>query len=163
MSSLNRSIYRHPSLTDINKFLIDLSSSLFELSNCNKSLYSLGNVNINTDQNNRTTLAIDYINVSLCHRAFAVITIPPRVTPTFATVIDHIISNDLKHEILPFVLSDCFTDHYPVACYVKAFNTKIFKNKADIIYSETNQTLTVKPSPSNYRQISFIILIVNLF
>ena len=60
-------IYRHPSLTEINKFLNDLSSCLFELSNCNKSFYLLGDVNINIDPNNRTTVAIDHINVLLCH------------------------------------------------------------------------------------------------
>ena len=127
-------IYRHPSLTEINKFLNDLSSSLFELSNCNKSFYLLGDVNININQNNRTTVAIDYINVLLCHGAFPVITIPTRVTSTFASVIDHIISNDLKHEILLFVLRECLAGHYPVACYVKALNPKISKNQAKIIY-----------------------------
>ena len=49
-------IYRHPSLTKINKFLNDLSSCLFELSSCNKSFYLLGDVNINIDQNNRITI-----------------------------------------------------------------------------------------------------------
>ena len=60
-------IYRRPSLTEINKFLSDLFACLFELSNCNKSFYLLGNVNINIDQNNLINLAIDYINILLCH------------------------------------------------------------------------------------------------
>ena len=39
-----------------------------------------------------------------------------------------------EKEMLPFLLRDCLTDHYQVACYVKAFNPKISKNKAKIIY-----------------------------
>ena len=75
-----------------------------------KSFYLLGDININIDQNNHTNLAIDYINIILCQGAFPVITIPTtqcRVTPTSAAVVDHIISNDLKYEILPFILRDC--------------------------------------------------------
>ena len=94
----------------IYKFLTDLSSRLFELSNCTKLFYLLADVKININQSNRTNLAIDYINILLCHRAFTVITIPTKVAPTSATVIDHIISNDLKHKVLPFVLRDYLTD-----------------------------------------------------
>ena len=44
------------------------------------------------------------------------ITTPIRVTDTFATIIDHIITNDTKHPILPGILYSDISDHYPIFC-----------------------------------------------
>ena len=43
-------IYRHPSLTEIDKFLLDFASCLADISASNKIFYALGDFNINIDK-----------------------------------------------------------------------------------------------------------------
>ena len=44
-----------------------------------------------------------------------------RVTSSSATVLDHIITNENKHQILPVVIDYDITDHYPVAALVHTY------------------------------------------
>ena len=55
----------------------------------------------------------------LSNGGFPTITIPTRLTPTTSTIIDHIVTNDIKHRIEPFVMKDDLTDHYPIGCCIK--------------------------------------------
>ena len=43
---------------------------------------------------------------------------PTRVTPSSGTIIDHILTNDSKHHIIPLVFDYDITDHYPVAALI---------------------------------------------
>ena len=43
---------------------------------------------------------------------------PTRVTNKTATVIDHIITNDTAHSILPHVILTSLTNHYAITCKV---------------------------------------------
>ena len=56
-------IYRHPSLTNVNKFLEDLFTDLSYISSNNKTINLLEDLNINFDKFNRSKIANDCINV----------------------------------------------------------------------------------------------------
>ena len=117
-------IYRHPSLTEIDKFLLDFASCLVDISSSNKIFYALEDFNINIDKSNRTNIAIEYLNIILSNGALPIITIPTRVTSSSSTIIDHIITNDLKHNLTPFVIQEDMTDHFPIGCFVQNLSPK---------------------------------------
>ena len=50
-----------------------------------------------------------------CKGFFPIITKPTRVTETSATIIDHIITNDLTRRLFPIILKTDLTDHYLTA------------------------------------------------
>ena len=78
----------------------------------------MGDLNINLDKFKRSKIANDYINVMIRNSAISLITLPTRVTFATSTIIDHIITNDLKHKIAPFVIHSDLTDHYITVCNV---------------------------------------------
>ena len=51
--------------------------------------------------------------------AIFLITFPTRVTSETSTIIDHIITIDLKQKIAPFVIRSDLTDHYFTVCNIK--------------------------------------------
>ena len=55
----------------------------------------------------------------ISNSAIPLITLPTRVTAATSTIIDHIITNDLKHKITPFVIRNDLTDHYITVCNIK--------------------------------------------
>ena len=111
-------IYRHPSLTNINKFLEDFSTCLCHFSTNNKTAYLLRDLNINLDKFNRSKIANNYINIIISNSAIPIITLSARVTSATSTIFDHIITDDLKHKIVPFVICSDRTDHYFTVCSV---------------------------------------------
>ena len=89
-------VYRHPVETHLNEFLESFSHCIFKLSNSKKVYYILGDFNINLMQENRSSFANEYINLIVSNGAVPVITIPTRVTATSATLLDHIITNNME-------------------------------------------------------------------
>ena len=125
-------VYRHPVQTHLNEFLESFSHCLFNLSNSKKVYYILGDFNINLMQENRSSFANEYINLIVSNGAVPVITIPTRVTATSATLLDHIITNNMDQVINPAVIEADITDHYPILCtvhkpkYSTTKNSKMF-------------------------------------
>ena len=71
---------------------------------------------------------------------FPLITKPTRVTNKTATVIDHIITNDTAHSILPRVIPTSMTDHYAIMCKIskieklgKKLPISLFRNKKKFV------------------------------
>ena len=96
-------IYRHPSqATD--KFVEDFSNCLEKLTYEKKTFYILGDININIYGNNLSVQAKNYINAIECDGAYSIITQPTRITAHSATLIDHVITNDVAHNISPLLL-----------------------------------------------------------
>ena len=121
------SIYRHPS-EGINQFIRDFSDCQEKLSN-EKTLYILGDVNINIIATNQLyPNAEKYLQAITSNGAFSLIAKPTLVTDKSATVIDHIITNDVKHIVMPFVTQSSITDHYAVMCKIGKIQTS--SNKA---------------------------------
>ena len=127
-------IYRHPSRAGIDKFLLDFTSCLADISASNKIFYALGDFNINIDKSNRTNTAIEYLNIILSNGALPIITIPTRVTSSSSTIIDLIITNDLKHNLTPFAIQKDMTDHFPIRCFVQNLSPKKQKKIKTVSY-----------------------------
>ena len=78
-------------------------------------------MNINTSKNSSSKYKQDYLNVLSSNCSTNIIDKPTRVTPTSATVLDHILTNENKHQVIPFVIDYDITDHYPVAVLIGLF------------------------------------------
>ena len=128
-------VYWHPNQSKINEFMDCFSNSLSDLSKSKNVYYILGDFNINIHPDSRTTYANDYINLLLSHGAFPIITKPTIVTENSATIIDHIISNDIINVLNPGIIRADLTDHYPIFCCVKRFYRKD-KTKKPKMYSK---------------------------
>ena len=61
----------------------------------------------------------NYINTITSNGAFNIITKPTKVITISATLIDHVITNDIIHTIVPSIILSDLTDHYPVSCSIK--------------------------------------------
>ena len=62
---------------------------------------------------------------------FSLVNIPTRVTENSATIIDHIMTNDHQHHIIPWVIKSDLSDHYPTFCIVSNLvNKTVSKHKA---------------------------------
>ena len=81
-------------------------------------------MNINTPK--RTNCGKDYLNLLSSNCATNIIDVPTRVTTSSATVLDHIITYENKHQSFPVVVDYDVTDHYPVMTLVN--NKLIHKN-----------------------------------
>ena len=114
-------IYRHHTLTKIDKFPDNLSTYLSDSTSSSQTAYLAGDINIDLDKLNRTKLADNCINILISNGIFPFITIPTRVTVTSSTIIDHVNTNDFRHEVIPFVLKSLITDHYITICCVNKF------------------------------------------
>lgn len=127
-------VYRHPSNTDLNEFLDDFSCCMHEISSNKENFYLIGDFNINIEKTQRTEAANDYIDSIIANGALPIITLPTRVTSTSSTIIDHVITNETKREIFPFVIRNDLSDHYPVACGIEKLSRRVPKNTYKITY-----------------------------
>ena len=76
-----------------------------------KNSYILGDININIEKN--SSQSINFLNAIEINGAFHLIIKPTRVTDSFATVIDRVITNDIVHKFIPYISLSNLTDHYP--------------------------------------------------
>ena len=123
-------IYRHPKANK-KSFLEALEKKLQSLKNI--TYFIVGDLNINTiNKNNNVTNELSNMIASL--GTFPIITLPTRVTENSKTLIDHILTNDHLHGILPGVFRSDITDHYPIFCIISNLpskredNPKYFRN-----------------------------------
>ena len=75
-------------------------------------------MNINTLNNCLSKCTRDYLNMLSSSCTVNLIDKPTRVIPSSGTIIDHILTNDSKHQIIPLVFDNNITDHYPVAALI---------------------------------------------
>ena len=109
------SIYRHPLSANFKEAFNDLLSQLLT---SNIKLFVLGDLNIDISDTNRTSTATNYLNMIQSYGLLPLITKPTRVTETTSTILDHILTNDVHHCILPEIIQYDLSDHYPVFCTV---------------------------------------------
>ena len=122
------SIYRHPS-EDINQFIFDFSDCLEKLSNEKRNFYIVGDININIIVTNQLSpQAEKYLQAITSNGAFSLITKSTRVTDKSATVIDHIIINDVEHTVMPCVILSSITHHYAAMYKLVKFKQVIIKH-----------------------------------
>ena len=95
-----------------------------------QNFYAVGDININIDESNRTDTAIEYLKIILSSEALPIITIPTGVTSSCSTIIDRIITNDLKHNLIPFVIQEDMTDHFRIGCFKQNLSPKQQKKRS---------------------------------
>ena len=93
-------IYRHPT-TNVQNFLDCLNLMLMKLNDTNKHFFILGDININTSPRQISSSGSDYINMLHSYGVASVIDKPPRITPSSATILDHILTNEDRFTIVP--------------------------------------------------------------
>ena len=95
------------------KIILKLDEALDEQPFANTTTYILGDVNLDINEFNRSTLAQNYLDGLISKGFFSLIIQPTRVTDTSASVIDHIITNDLSHKLIPRIIRTAnLSDHY---------------------------------------------------
>ena len=111
------SIYRHPSSNCAN-FIEAFNGSLAQLLTSNIKLFVLGDLNFDISGTNRTSIASNYLNIIQSYGLLPLITKPTRVTETTSTILDHILTINVHHCILPGIIQYDLSDHYPIFCTV---------------------------------------------
>ena len=106
-------VYRHPT-TNVNQFCEFLNDILTELNINHKKYFILGDMNLSTSNATLSISCQRYLNMLKTNRSTNIINLPTRFTPTTATILDHIITNENKHQIYSLVIDHDITDHYPV-------------------------------------------------
>jgi hypothetical protein len=108
-------IYRPPN-TDINDFNETLSELLTKIKNENKTVYLLGDFNINLLEHQNHLPTSDFIDSMYTSSLFPFITKPTRISKNTATLIDNIFCNDITKKYFNGVLYTDISDHLPVFC-----------------------------------------------
>ena len=100
-------VYRHPRTQTADQFLKDFFKCLDCLNKHSKYYYIWGDFNITLEIEKNIPLLMRYLNMLISYGAFPLITKPTRVTKNSSSIIDHIISNDIKYPILPGIFETC--------------------------------------------------------
>ena len=90
-------IYKHPSM-DIDEFNILFEEAMEKITGENKEIYLLGDFNLDLlkmDDDDKGKKVDEYFNILCKNFLVPHITLPTRITPTSATLIDNIFSNNL--------------------------------------------------------------------
>ena len=67
--------------------------------------------------------------------ATSLITKPTKVTPSTATIIDHVLTNENRLILTPFVIKYTLTDHYPIMISVSQETNNTRKNQYKLVRS----------------------------
>ena len=82
--------------------------------------FVLGDINIHfSSKSSYSAKAREYLNMLNANCSTFIINIPTKITSSSATVLDHIITNENRYEILPFVVNYNITDHFPIIATIK--------------------------------------------
>ena len=113
-------IYRPPqsnikdfyeSLTEILTFINDKSYH---------AIFLFGDFNLDLLQQN--DYIQEFINLMYNYSLFPLTTLPIRIIPTSATLIDHIWSSLVEHNLANYIIKTDVTDHYPVLSILNVTN-----------------------------------------
>lgn len=107
-------IYRPPN-TDLQAFNDYINSLLCKLKTEKRSLYIMGDFNINLLNTNTHARTNDFINSMYSNSLFPVITKPTRISDHSATLIDHIYTNCVSQQYgKSGILFSDISDHLPI-------------------------------------------------
>ena len=110
-------VYRPPD-QNLNEFLCDLDIVLNKFSNENKSVFLLGDWNVNIMNHSKHEATSQFLDTLYSKMFFPLISRPTRLTAHKASLIDNIFTNDpLSHAISGLFLND-ISDHLPIFSFV---------------------------------------------
>ena len=106
-------IYRRPG-SDIETFNELLGKVLETIKNENKTCIHTGDYNLDLLKTDSHQLTNEFLNLNFAHSYIPLITKPTRVTPTSATLIDNIFTNNLdNNNFTNGILINDISDHFP--------------------------------------------------
>ena len=111
------------------------------------------NIDISTSLNpSNLTHATDYTNMLASNNLFPLISLPTRVTERSSTIIDHNVTNDHEHSILPGIIRTDITDHYPIFCSIElsTLSKSQMKNFLNVIFNTSTVKHFVKMYMNQY-------------
>ena len=80
-----------------------------------KLFFALSDINIHfSSKPSNSAKATEYLNMLNANWSTSIVNIPTRITSSSATVLDHIITNENRYEIISFVVNCNITDHFPI-------------------------------------------------
>ena len=134
-------MYRHSPNTCKKKFILKLDEGLDEQPFADTTTDILGDVNLDINKFNRSTLVQSYLDGLISKGLFPLITQPTWVTNTSAITIDHIITNDLSHKLIPGIIrTDDLSDHYIIYVIIRNKNKSKIKGCKRIKLRNTSST-----------------------
>ena len=116
-------VYKHPK-TSKDIFIDNLNRSLAKVNHEKLNCVVMGDINIDVQNSiicNKSRAYSDMLNSNAFQQ---VIDIPTRVTDSSNTIIDHVITNIFGDEVIPGVLQEPLTDHYPTFIILNQLKTK---------------------------------------
>ena len=116
-------VYKHPK-TSKDIFIDNVNRSLAKVNQEKLNCIVMGNNNIDVQNSvicNKSRAYSGMLNSNAFHQ---IIDIPTRVTDSSNTIIDHIITNIYGDEVIPGVLQESLTDHYPIFIILNQLKTK---------------------------------------
>ena len=118
--------YRHPN-TDIKSFIEYMDNTLQKLEKSNKTIFVMGDFNINLLSYDGHTDTNDFINSMVSHYLLPYILHPTRVTDHSSTVIDNIFSNVTDFDTVSGNIINQIADHFAQFLILKKIHIE-FKN-----------------------------------
>ena len=117
-----------------NLFADNLTASLTNLANKNENVFLCGDLNLDLLKFNENKFIRDYIDLIFANGFIQIVSKPTRITKDSATVIDHILTNQLPNECKTMILCNKISDHFPI----------LYSIKTDNNYINTPQSLTTR-------------------
>ena len=115
-------IYRHPNHS-VSEFTNALEIVMDKIATDKKSCIIVGDINIDLIKFNHDSSTSNFLNTMITNNYLPVITMPTRITPKSATLVDHIyfFNNNLKQnlEIHSGNIFSDITDHLPIFFIIK--------------------------------------------
>ena len=136
-------VYRPPA-QDINEFYNSLAEILLKIKNENKTIYIMGDFNLNILDSDKHLPTADFIELMYSNSMFPLISKPTRITNSTATLIDNIFCNDISTtDKFNGILFTEITDHFPVFTInyqnpkkdVHFYNARVYSSKNITIFT----------------------------
>jgi exonuclease III len=128
IGSLYRSNSKSTSLTEmqqLSQFNETLSNILSDLSEAERDVYLLGDLNIDLLKYKSSSIATDFVESIFSHGFLQIITHPTRCIGNSATLIDHVITNNIQSAYESCIIISRISDHYPVVSFINNPSKKL--------------------------------------
>jgi endonuclease/exonuclease/phosphatase (EEP) superfamily protein YafD len=145
VGSLYRPGTAHPNLT-VNELYSEFSDMLSnlcsEILNLNRTVYLMGDFNLDVLKYGADKFVTEYVDLLFSYGLLQLVTNPTRITSHSASLIDHIVTNNLVQSCDTVVLMTRISDHFPVIHFRKGpSKNNCPKSYTGRNFSQNNMTL----------------------
>ena len=128
-------VYRKPN-SDIRCFIEKFDVCFSGLSNENKTLYIMGDFNINLAEHSKNV----FLTTALSYSLLPLINKPTRISENTVSLIDNIFTNNFCTDILSGVIYSDISDHFPIFHVNNANNPSVCSNIKKIAYRNVSES-----------------------